>query len=252
MQELWNGEEHIINFYSHSCPRLYELNTIAYWIIEKKAHTQRLRAQINQIAQVAIDLSVKRGKTALTVIKAEKRTLDTLNKPYIYWAKDLNIAFEFDKQAKSGIAIGTRIKELRTRYGFSQTKLAKLVGVTPSNISQVESNLIYPSLPALMKIAEVLSIDVSSFFSESAGTSNKVVFPFSGAINVQFPFLPKGSITGKNAHSSRFRTQGRIIYHRDTAGEKDPGDVVYLASGLPSEWKNTGTDTARLLWAKIH
>ncbi|MDP3284873.1 MAG: cupin domain-containing protein, partial [Desulfobacterales bacterium] len=31
----------------------------------------------------------------------------------------------------------------------------------------------------------------------------------------------------------------------------NPGDVVYLTSVLPSEWKNTGTDTARLLWAKI-
>ena len=48
----------IIRFYAHSCPRLYELNTIAYWILEKKAHSTRLRAQINQIAQVAIDLSV--------------------------------------------------------------------------------------------------------------------------------------------------------------------------------------------------
>ena len=43
MQELWGGEEHIIRFYSHSCPRLYELNTIAYWVMEKRAHSPRLR-----------------------------------------------------------------------------------------------------------------------------------------------------------------------------------------------------------------
>ena len=49
MQELWGGEQHLINFYSHSCPRLYELNTIAYWVIEKKAHSPTIRAQINQI-----------------------------------------------------------------------------------------------------------------------------------------------------------------------------------------------------------
>ena len=30
MQELWGGEDDMIKFYSHSCPRLYELNTIAY------------------------------------------------------------------------------------------------------------------------------------------------------------------------------------------------------------------------------
>jgi hypothetical protein len=73
MQELWGGEDSILTFYSHSCPRLYELKTIAYWIMEKEAHSPRLRASINQIAQVAIDLSVKRGKTSLTVLKAEKR-----------------------------------------------------------------------------------------------------------------------------------------------------------------------------------
>ena len=86
MQEVWEGEEQLISFYMHSCPRLYELNTIAYWIIEKEAHSSRLKAQINQIAQVAIDLSVKRGKTSLTILKAEKRDPNTLNKPYDYWS----------------------------------------------------------------------------------------------------------------------------------------------------------------------
>ncbi len=63
MQELWGGEERIVTFYAHSCPRLYELNTIAYWIMEKRAHSPRTRARINQIAQVAINLSVRRGST---------------------------------------------------------------------------------------------------------------------------------------------------------------------------------------------
>ena len=65
MQELWGGEDFVSSFYVHSCPRLYELNTVAYWIIEKGAHSARLHAQINQVAQVVIDLSIKRGKTSL-------------------------------------------------------------------------------------------------------------------------------------------------------------------------------------------
>ncbi len=81
MQELWGSEEQIIRFYMHSCPRLYELNTVAYWLLEKKAHSSRLRAQINQIAQVAIKLSIKRGTTYLTVIKAEERLSDNLHRP---------------------------------------------------------------------------------------------------------------------------------------------------------------------------
>lgn len=283
MQELWNGEEHIISFYSHSCPRLYELNTIAYWIIEKRAHSQRLRAQINQIAQVAIDLSVKRGKTALTVIKAEKRNLDMLNKPFNYWVKDLNITFEFDKQIKSGIDIGMRLKALRTKHGFSQTKLAKLVGVTPSNISQVESNQIFPSLPALIKMAEVLSIDVSSLFKETVGIAGKFVFPSSENTEVQFPGLPKESIKGVMLTPADFEPKAEsfiieipphkkipahfFIHKGEELGylvsgklhikinniihNLNPGDVVYLTSLMPSEWKNTGSDIAKLLWIKI-
>ena len=191
MQELWGGEDHIINFYSHSCPRLYELNTIAYWVIEKRAHSQRLRAHINQIAQVVIDLSIQRGKNALKILKAEKRNLDTHNKSYYYWSKDLNITFDFETHVKSRIDLGTRLKEIRTKQGLSQTELAKLVGVTPSSISQVESNLIYPSLPALFKMAEVLSVELNSFFTELADSKKPVIFPAADAVDVKFHDLPR-------------------------------------------------------------
>ena len=176
---------------------MYELNTIAYWIMEKGAHSSRLRAQINQIAQVAIDLSVKRGTTALTILKAEKRSLDNQNKAHRYWVKDLNVSFETERQTTGGIELGMRLKELRTKRGLSQTELAKLVGVTPSTISQVESKLIYPSLPALLKMAEVLSVEISSFFQESADTRRQVVFPGNGAIDVNFPELPGDSVGAK-------------------------------------------------------
>jgi hypothetical protein len=97
MQELWGSEERLLNFYSHSCPRLYELNTIAYWILEKNAHSQRFRAQINQIAQVAIELSIKRGTTSLTIMKAENRHAEEHYKPHKFWTKDLTITFDTQK-----------------------------------------------------------------------------------------------------------------------------------------------------------
>lgn len=149
MQELWGGEEQVRNFYSHSCPRLYELNTVAYWVMEKNAHSVRFRAHVNQIAQVAIELSIRRGTSSLTILKAEKRSLENLHQPVVYWTKNLNITFEDDSRTLGRPGLGLRIKEIRTSKGISQSELAKLIGVTPSTISQVESNLIYPSLPAL-------------------------------------------------------------------------------------------------------
>ncbi len=283
MQELWGGEEHIINFYSHSCPRLYELNTIAYWIIEKQAHSRRLKAKINQIAQVAIDLSVIRGKTSLTILKAEKRNVETFDKPYNYWSKDLSITFDSEKRTTSRINLGMRLKELRTKRGLSQTELAKLVGVTPSSISQMESELIYPSLPALLKIAEVLSVEVSSFFQGSADMKDRVIFPSRESVDVKFPDLPKESIYAKLLTPVDFNPKAEPYLIEIPPGKKIPshffihkgeeigyllsgklqlklgkavymghaGDVIYLTSEMPSQWKNPGPDSARLLWLKI-
>lgn len=288
MQDLWGGEENLLNFYARSCPRLYELNTVAYWIIEEGAHSQRFKARINQIAQVAIDLSIRRGKTRLSILKAENRKSKARNRPFDYWSKSLpdgscQVVFDAERTTSSKIDLGTRLKELRSRKGISQTELAKRVGVTPSNISQVENDLIYPSLPALIKIAEILSVDVSAFFQEVEEGRNQVVFSPADGTPIPFPDLPKRSVTGKrllpvdfdpnaepclieippgtklNSHFFIFKgeemgylLEGQLqVKVERTVHTVNPGDLVYLVSSLPSQWRNPGDAPARLLWIKI-
>ena len=283
MAELWGGEEQVLQFYSHSCPRLYELNTVAYWVMEKKAHTPRFRAQINQIAQVAIDLSIKRGTTSLTILKAEKRDQENFHKPHPSWVKDKAVSYDAEKRVGNGIDLGLRVKELRTKKGLSQTELAQLVGVTPSTISQIESNLIYPSLPGLLKMAEILSVEVSSFFQEQKGKKRRVVFPPEEAAPVKFPKLPEGSISGRLLIPVDIETKvepflieippfqtlsPHFFSHKGEemgyllSGELQiklargtstlhPGEVIYLISEIPLEWKNVGAETARMLWVKM-
>jgi transcriptional regulator with XRE-family HTH domain len=283
MADLWGGEEQALQFYSHSCPRLYELNTVAYWVMEKKAHTPRFRAQINQIAQVAIDLSIKRGTTSLTILKAEKRDLENLHKPHPYWVKDKAVSFDAEKRIGMGIDLGQRVKGLRLKKGLSQTELAQLVGVTPSTISQVESNMIYPSLPGLLKMAEILSVEVSSFFQEKSGNKRRVVFTPQEAVAVKFQELPEGSVSGKLLTPVDIETKAEpylieippyqtiaahFFVHKGEEmgylldgelyiklGKENftlrTGEVIYLVSEMPWEWKNPGPATARLFWVKI-
>jgi transcriptional regulator with XRE-family HTH domain/KaiC/GvpD/RAD55 family RecA-like ATPase len=283
MQELWGGEEHIINFYSHSCPRLYELNTVAYWILEKSAHSSRLKAQINQIAQVAIDLAIKRGTTSLTILKAEKRSLDNLHRPQSYWTKDLTVTFDAERRTSGRVDLGLRLKELRSKRGLSQTELAKLVGVTPSTISQVESNLIYPSLPALLKMAEVLSVEISSFFQDKTEQKKRFIFTSAEAVDVKFPDLPEGAVFAKLLSPLDFEAKAEPYLIEIPPKEKLPshffvhkgeeigyllsgrlqvklekaayslrsGDVIYLTSEMPTQWKNPGPGVAKLLWMKV-
>ncbi len=284
MQELWGDEDDIIKFYSHSCPRLYELNTIAYWIVEKGAHSERLKAHLNKTTQVAIDLSLKRGKASMSILKAEKRDLGILNYPFYYWNKNLDVIFDSEKRTAGRIDLGGRLKELRNRKGLSQTELAKFVGVTPSNISQVENNQIYPSLPSLIKIAEILSVEVSSFLKElDTDNAGRVIFNESKAIDVQFSNLPKGSIHAKLITPVDFEKKAEpyiieippqtnlpahfFIYKGEEIGyllsgklevklEKEiytvqAGDLIYLTSQIPYQWKNPETVSARLLWLKL-
>lgn len=283
MQELWGGEEAMINFYSRACPRLYELNTIAYWIMEKAAHSERLKAQITHIAQVVIELSIRRGTTSLMVVKAEQRSPENPHHQFNYWTRGASVTFDPQRRAASRFDLGKRLKELRAKKGLSQTDLAKMVGVTPSTISQVESNHIYPSLPALIKMADVLSVEIASFFHDGAEERQRVVFSADEAVEVKLGDMPAGAvsaqllspvdldsksepylieITPKTSLPSHFFMHkgeeigyvlaGRVqLKIKKAVHNARAGDVIFLASEMPTNWQNPGRTPARLLWLKI-
>ena len=283
MQELWGGEESVVGFYRHSCPRLYELETVAYWVMEKKAHSTRFKAQIGQIAQVVIELAVKRGTTSLAILKADGRENLDVQKPHSYCVKGKEILFGEDRRSKTGLALGWRIKDLRTTQGISQTELARLVGVTPSTISQVESSLIFPSLPALLKIAEILNVEVSSFFKDPADQAQPFLFSPDAAVATRLgawpqdraevrrlipldvegrlnPYLielkPGESLPGHFfAHKGEefgYLISGRVDVRIGNQNHHlEPGWVVYLRTETPSEWHNPGHAPAVILWCNV-
>jgi transcriptional regulator with XRE-family HTH domain len=282
MADLWGGEDHISKFYSHTCPQLYELDTIAYWMIEKDAHSAKLKAHINQIAQVVVDLSMKQGKKRIKVLKAENRSPATLGKIFDYKDTGGDILIEGEKPRAIQADIGSVVKHYRKLQGMSQKELSGLVGVTSSNISQIESNLIFPSIPALYKLAEHLSVDVGSFFQEK-NTLEKIIYKAVDGVKINLatldkknldifqltPFDMKGKadlfrvaiFPGKKLSSHFFPFKGEEAGHllsgkidmvyKDQTYSLEPGDTVYLNTFSPSMWQNRGEEAAILLWIKI-
>jgi transcriptional regulator with XRE-family HTH domain len=158
-----------------------------------------------------------------------------------------------------------------------------LVGVTPSSISQVESNLIYPSIPALLKMAEVLGVPVASFFSEEASGKESAVLCEADALVVRtlgaaslgirvkafapwdfgaeaqpyFIELDPGSAAGTHFFKHKGQELGCVLSgvvafrlgHKTFTARK--GDVIYLATEIPEEWRNTAPETARLFWVVV-
>jgi len=65
--------------------------------------------------------------------------------------------------------IGARIKDLRTRQRVTLKELAKKADLTASFLSQLERNLVSPSVSSLEKIAEALGVQVGYFFEREEG-----------------------------------------------------------------------------------
>jgi len=92
--------------------------------------------------------------------------------------------------------IGERIRELRTERGMAARELAQKANVTPGYISQIERDLIQPSMSVLMKIADALAVPVTHFFAREEGQEHVVVIPRNGRtrikfadVNVEYEFL---------------------------------------------------------------
>lgn len=283
MQALWGSEEHVIDFYARTCPRLYELDTIAYWLVEKGAHSNRLKANINKIAQVAIDLSVRRGKSTLKILKAEKRNSKFLNEHHEYLCEESDIVFESQGHEKGKFNLGAKLKNIRLMRGLSQKHLAGLTGVTPSTISQVEKNLIYPSLPVLFRMADSLSVEISTFFKDHGHEKNTYVYPGNQRSSTTIKKIPKDvadaelllppdldtqvDVTiirirpGKKLTSHFFSHKGEELGYliagrlemtiENQSYEINPGDTVFLQKSTPGQWQNTADSTAEILWFKL-
>lgn len=81
--------------------------------------------------------------------------------------------------------VGEKIKSLRMESGITAKELAVKAEVTPGYISQIERNLISPSLSVLMRISEALGIPLVSLFSQEE-QEQVTVIPKDKRTKIQF------------------------------------------------------------------
>ncbi len=74
----------------------------------------------------------------------------------------------------SELKLGSKIRDLRDRYGLTQQELADRVELTKGFISQLENDLTDPSLVTLIDIARCLGVSPAVFFEEES--KEKVVY----------------------------------------------------------------------------
>lgn len=157
--------------------------------------------------------------------------------------------------------IGEKIKAARIEKGLTAKELAIKSEVTPGYISQIERELISPSLSVLMRIAKVLEIPIVSLLSQEEQEQvtvikkdNRTKIRFAD-INMEYQFVTPFSRTKntctqmeiicfclgpKSWGSSKVQfheeaaecvlvTKGTLEYHiNDTVHVLHEGDSIYL------------------------
>jgi len=70
------------------------------------------------------------------------------------------------KEVLERLNLGGRIKELRLQRGLTPKDLAERTGFSPALLSQVENNLVSPSISTLWNFAEALGVKIGYFFQQ--------------------------------------------------------------------------------------
>ncbi len=74
----WGSDESLANFFRTVCPRLFELDTIAYFCMLRGSHNNQTVARIRDTTQVLIDFYVQRGQSYIRPLKVWDRYSSTM------------------------------------------------------------------------------------------------------------------------------------------------------------------------------
>jgi transcriptional regulator with XRE-family HTH domain len=138
-------------FFGHCCPMLLDLGAIAYWSVPGANSYRAMHREIEQVTQCIIVV----GEGRLRISKAEGRPPGAQGQMFRYSVKDGELQLQ---PAQAAARVGAALRAYRMRRELSQSDLARLAGVSPSAISQVERGERGLSLETLMALSSRLNV----------------------------------------------------------------------------------------------
>lgn len=172
---------------------------------------------------------------------------------------------------------GKTIRDLRMKRNLTLRDLAKNSGCSISFLSQLERDLVSPSVANLKKISDALGITIASLFEDGTGESGTVVvrkderFRFSSTaskviyeslkprgvnsvLEPLYQILDKGAYSGdqSNVHLGEefvvvMKGQIEIILDGSSLLLNE-GDSAVYNSNIPHRWRNVYDGQTELLW----
>lgn len=171
--------------------------------------------------------------------------------------------------------IGDSIRKLRLQKSMTIQELAQLTGLSQSLISQVERDLVSPSVVSLWKIAQALGVPAGYFFEASSAGNvvvkknrrKRLLLPSSNALyellspdtsrNIEFLMITLGPgetntadglLTHKGEECGVVVSGSMQVQLGDDLYVLEEGDSMYFRSTTPHRFRNVGDRPAVAVW----
>ncbi len=174
-----------------------------------------------------------------------------------------------------GRALGAWIQRVRSAQALSVRALAARAGVSPSFVSQIENDVVSPSIASMERISSALGVTLGQYFAEAAGDAahvivrpaDRVAIPHSwrgtrmeslaprGGTHLQ-PLVIRLEAGGRSAERPHLGAVEEFVFvlsGRPTlaVGGKDyelrPSDAVTLPARELRRWENRTDSAAKIL-----
>jgi Nif-specific regulatory protein len=142
MLELWADEDVALRFFGHLCPRLYDLGTVAYWLLEREAHSQGFLAKVRHVTQVVVELAVSRGAWTLTVRKASKRHCAEIGVPRGFGLDDGRVAIAAESREDRELRLLTALGETLGSALDPSSFFERTMGVLAAELGMIRGTLV--------------------------------------------------------------------------------------------------------------
>lgn len=270
MQQRWSSDE-ALSLFVWACPKLYEERTIAYWTLQRAAHTPAFLSRLAQVTQVVIDCGRAGDREWMELRKAQGRSEDLLDARIDFVAEGDTLRV-LERTPPSRQRVGRLIKQQRVAAGFSQAELARRVGVSASALSQTERGHHGISGDVLMRVWAALGVPVGE---PGAGQSTHQVFPRSSRttqetqpgvtveavaevtdLGVHLVVCEPGA-SGNRPFFATKRREFAVVLDgllQISIGQSDEtlqqGDAIVVDEPVRA-WRNPADVPARVLWALL-
>lgn len=282
-QRLFKDDDGLSAFVSEQSFTMLGRGAVAYWLSPGEQLSPLLRKCFSEAAQAVIELSLRRGRMYLALRQAHESSAGVLRKPIPFSVVDGEVALDEQARLPGHIELGRRVKQARKSKRLNQTELAKLVGVSAGTISQIEGNAICPSLPILLRIAEVLEVQPDFFLRRETETEKRLIVDLADSPTIElrtkegkravvgclsrgfadWPVemyvieFPPDCDLGSHFFMEKSAEMGYLISGelRFRCGDREhvlrQGGAVFLKTEIPDYWRNPDMRSARLLWIRL-